>query len=146
MYYGNRAAVYSKLANHNAAIEDCYSALCVDPSYSKAYGRLGLAYSGLNKHTEARDAYLKAVEMEPDNESYKNNLSLAEEKLAQGGRGMENSMPDLGSLFMNPALMNMARQMMTDPEMQGVMRNLMGSSTDPSGGGGPPRMEALIEA
>lgn len=41
VYYCNRAAAHSKLNNHLAAIQDCKNAIKLDPSYSKAYGRLG---------------------------------------------------------------------------------------------------------
>lgn len=41
VYFCNRAAAHSKLGNHQAAIEDCNRALELDPTYSKAYGRLG---------------------------------------------------------------------------------------------------------
>ena len=60
VYYCNRAAVHSKLGNHALAIKDCNSALSIDPSYSKAYGRLGLAYSSLERHKEAKESYEKA--------------------------------------------------------------------------------------
>ena len=39
--YSYRAAAYSKLNKHQQAIEDCNRALSIDPSYSKAYGRMG---------------------------------------------------------------------------------------------------------
>lgn len=41
VYFCNRAAARSKLNKHHEAIEDCTTALMLDPSYSKAYGRLG---------------------------------------------------------------------------------------------------------
>merc|ERR1711952_622688 len=52
--------------------------------YSKAYGRMGLAHSSLNKHKEAVDNFKKALELEPDNESYKSNLQIAEDKVSSG--------------------------------------------------------------
>lgn len=149
VYYCNRAAVYSKIGNHHQAIRDCNTALGFDPSYSKAYGRLGLAYSNLNKYKEAKENYKKALELEPDNESLKNNLQIAEEKLIQNSNESvlndhtpsNNSNMDLSSLLSNPALMNMARQMLTDPTMQNMMSNLMSGNVDQGG-----RMDALIEA
>lgn len=36
-----RAAAYSKLGNYAGAVQDCERAICIDPSYSKAYGRMG---------------------------------------------------------------------------------------------------------
>ncbi|XP_015607455.1 small glutamine-rich tetratricopeptide repeat-containing protein alpha [Cephus cinctus] len=151
VYYCNRAAVHSKIGNPQQVIKDCQTALSIDPSYSKAYGRLGLAYSSLERHKEAKESYQKALELEPDNESYKINLQLAEEKLAQQGvsnmgLGASNTAPglpgmDLSSLLSNPALMNMARQMLSDPTMQNMMSNLMRGNNEQGG-----RMDALIEA
>lgn len=148
VYYCNRAAAYSKLNNHEAAIKECQSALRIDPTYSKAYGRLGLAYSSLNKHAEALTSYKKALELEPENESYQNNLALTEEKLATSGAtatpGASAAMTppfDISMLLNNPTLMNMATQMLSDPAMQNMM-SFMGSNVQ----GGAPGMEALIEA
>ena len=50
-------------------------------TYIKAYGRMGLANSSLEKHKEAVDNFKKALELEPDNESYKSNLQIAEDKV-----------------------------------------------------------------
>ena len=36
-----RAAAYSKLGEHNKAIDDCKKAITLDSSYGKAYGRMG---------------------------------------------------------------------------------------------------------
>ena len=36
-----RAAAYSKMGDHQKAIEDCQKALSLDPNYGKAYGRMG---------------------------------------------------------------------------------------------------------
>ncbi|XP_011298300.1 small glutamine-rich tetratricopeptide repeat-containing protein alpha [Fopius arisanus] len=148
VYYGNRAAAYSKIGNHRRAVKDCETALKIDPTYSKAYGRLGLAYSSLEKHREAKESYQKALEMEPDNESYKNNLQLAEEKLAQQGVsniGLGANNPgfpmDLSSMLSNPALMSMARHMLSNPGMQNMLGDLISENIEQGG-----RMEALIEA
>ena len=42
-----------------------------------------LALSSLNKHTEAVAYYKKALELDPDNETYKSNLKIAELKLKE---------------------------------------------------------------
>lgn len=36
-----RAAAHSKLGNYTEATGDCERAIAIDPSYSKAYGRMG---------------------------------------------------------------------------------------------------------
>lgn len=41
VYYCNRAAAHSKLSDFVNSIEDCKNALKIDPSYGKAWGRLG---------------------------------------------------------------------------------------------------------
>jgi len=154
VFYCNRAAAHSKMNNHHLAIEDCQRAVDMDPSYSKAYGRMGLANSSLEKHREAVENFKKALELEPDNESYKSNLQIAEDKVqtmgspgnaafpaglgglagmgGMGGMGGPGGM-DLGSFLNNPALMNMASTMLQDPNMQNMMAQMMGGM-----GGGPP--------
>lgn len=142
VYYCNRAAAYSKLNKHKNAIEDCQRALTIDPLYSKAYGRMGIAYTALEDHESALECYRKALELDPGNQSYQNNLEIAEQKLqemaAQSGFNMGMGgmpgMPNLGSMLNNPAMMQMAQSMMTNPEMQNMMSNLMQNMG--AGGGG----------
>merc|ERR1712128_346421 len=134
------------------AIEDCQRAIDMDPSYSKAYGRMGLAHSSLEKHKEAVENFKKASELEPDNDSYKSNLQIAEDKVKSGvSPGMGGAPPmfpgmggmggpgglDLGSFLNNPALMNMATTMLSDPNMQQMMGQMMG------GAGGMPGAPAV---
>lgn len=166
VFYCNRAAAHSKMNNHHLAIEDCQRAIDMDPSYSKAYGRMGLAHSSLEKHREAVENFKKALELEPDNESYKSNLQIAEDKVKSGvapaggmpmfpGMGGPGGL-DLGSFLNNPALMNMATTMLQDPNMQAMMGQMMGGAAGgapgapgaaPGGAGGPPPdMASLLQA
>lgn len=148
VFYCNRAAAHSKMNNHHLAIEDCQRAIDMDPTYSKAYGRMGLANSSLEKHREAVENFKKALELEPDNESYKSNLQIAEDKVKYGAApavpaanpmfpGMPAGM-DLAGFLNNPALMNMATTMLQDPNMQNMMSQMMGG-----GGGMPPGMPQI---
>jgi len=147
VFYCNRAAAHSKMNNHHLAIEDCQRAIDMDPSYSKAYGRMGLAHSSLEKHREAVENFKKALELEPDNESYKSNLQIAEDKVKSGAApsgGMGGMFPgmggpggmDLSSFLNNPALMNMATTMLQDPNMQAMMGQMMGGAGGMPGGQG----------
>jgi len=166
VFYCNRAAAHSKMNNHHLAIEDCQRAIDMDPSYSKAYGRMGLAHSSLEKHKEAVENFKKALELEPENESYKSNLQIAEDKVKSGVSSGMSGMPpmfpgmggpgglDLGSFLNNPALMNMATTMLSDPNMQQMMSQMMGGAGGmggapgaPGAPGGPPAsMESLLQA
>jgi len=129
IYYSNRAAASSRLGDHQSALNDCKEAILIDPSYSKAYGRMGLAYASMDNHSEAKKAYVKAVELDPTNESYQNNLKIAEEHLReqqsggqQGGQpGGPNVVGMLRSMMTNPQVMTAAMQSLQDPRIQGML-------------------------
>ncbi|XP_059847245.1 small glutamine-rich tetratricopeptide repeat-containing protein alpha-like isoform X1 [Hypanus sabinus] len=140
VYFCNRAAAYSKLGNYGGAVQDCEKAIAFDPCYSKAYGRMGLALASLNKYSEAVNYYKKALELDPDNESYKANLSVAEQKIKDapsptGGSGGF----DLAGLLNNPGFMNMASNLMQNSQVQQLVSGMMSGSYGPVGGsaGGP---------
>jgi len=107
IYYCNRAAAYIRLGENDRAVTDCKSALVYNPSYSKAYGRLGIAYSNLGKYDEAQQAYSKAIELEPDNQDYRNNLEVARNARTQIPM---NTIPHLteglNAMLSNPAIRN----------------------------------------
>merc|ERR1711874_787436 len=112
---------------------------------------------------EAVENFKKALELEPDNESYKSNLQIAEDKVKSGVAPAAGGIPgmfpgmggpggmDLGNFLNNPALMNMATTMMSDPNMQSMMSQMMGGlgggvPGQPDQPGGPPAsMENLLQ-
>ncbi|CAH1635884.1 unnamed protein product [Spodoptera littoralis] len=147
VYFCNRAAAHFKLGDNEGAVADCTAALTLQPDYSKAHSRLGLALTALERHREARAAYARAVQLEPENESYRQNLRLADEQLAAHG---ERPPLDLGGLLQNPALLNMATEMLADPNMQNLISGLMSGAGGAGGGGGQAGgaggMSALLEA
>jgi len=140
-YFCNRAAAYCRLDQNDLAIQDCRTALSLDPTYAKAYGRMGVAFSGQTRYEEAVEAYKKAIELDPNTESYKTNLAIAEEKLhgTQEGFNGENTTPGfpgfpglgglggLGGMLNNPEMAQMAAQMMSNPVMQNMMGQMMGT-------------------
>lgn len=144
VYFCNRAAAYSKLDQHTAAIVDCKQAIALDPSYGKAYGRLGIAFSNLNKYEEARSAYENALKYDPGNAMYETNLKLAEERLFAN---MENAAPpehtpvDISQFINNPNLINMATQMLSDSNFRNLMSGIMNMSQS-----GDPNLDALFQA
>jgi len=156
VYYSNRAAAYGKAGEQQKAIDDCKSALAIDPKYSKAFSRKGLAHSALGQHREARDCFKKALELDPTNDSYRDNLRQAEQSVREadqsggagsGVGGLNIGGMDLSSLLNNPALMNMATSMLSNPQMQSMMANMM--STNAQAGeaaGGPQGISSLLQA
>lgn len=154
VFYCNRAAAYSRLGDYQRAAEDCRMSLRYDPNYSKAYGRLGLAYSKMNKNEQALEAYQSALRIEPDNQDYKNNMSVTQQRLeeqraapagtvagagpraAAAAAAAAGGLPNLGAgglggidfaaALNNPALVNMATRMMSDPSIQNMLGQLSG--------------------
>ncbi|XP_005405887.2 PREDICTED: small glutamine-rich tetratricopeptide repeat-containing protein alpha isoform X2 [Chinchilla lanigera] len=131
VYFCNRAAAYSKLGNYTGAVQDCERAICIDPAYSKAYGRMGLALSSLNKHAEAVAYYKKALELDPENETYKSNLKIAEQKLPSPTGGVGGF--DIAGLLNNPSFINMASSLMNSPQLQQLMSGMISGSQNPLG-------------
>lgn len=108
IFYCNRAAAYIRLGDNERAIIDCKSALVYNPNYGKAYGRLGIAYSNLGKYEEAQQAYAKAIELEPENQDYHNNLEVARNARNHAQVGMIPQLTDgLNAMLSNPAIRNL---------------------------------------
>ncbi|KAM9331452.1 small glutamine-rich tetratricopeptide repeat-containing protein alpha [Gastrophryne carolinensis] len=153
VYYCNRAAAYSKIGNYAGAVRDCEEAISIDPNYSKAYGRMGLALSSLNKHAEAVGFYKRALELDPDNDTYKSNLKIAEQKMKEipSPMGAPGGF-DLAGLLNNPGFMNMASNLMNNPQVQQLMSGMISGSTNPMTGAAasatppPTDLASLIQA
>ncbi|CAH8355323.1 unnamed protein product [Eruca vesicaria subsp. sativa] len=128
VFYCNRAAAYTQISMCSEAIKDCLKSIEIDPNYSKAYSRLGLAYYAQGKYADAIEkGFKKALELDPHNESVKENIRVAEQKLREeeqrqrrnqntnmghnqdpgmGGQGIPSQFsmplnPDMMSMFMN---------------------------------------------
>ncbi|KHN72372.1 Small glutamine-rich tetratricopeptide repeat-containing protein beta [Toxocara canis] len=161
----NKAAAYCRLEQYDLAIQDCRTALALDPRYSKAYGRMGLALSCQNRYEQAVDAYKKALELDPNQESYKNNLKIAQEKVKEmenaarhafgagaaagaGGFPFGGGMPNMAEVLNNPAMMQMATQLMSDPNIQNMMTQMMSGLMGNAGGaeGGASGISNLLQA
>lgn len=152
IYYCNRAAAYSRVDRHGDCVIDCKEAIKLDPTYSKAYSRLGIAYFNLNNYELACQAHRNALKYDPGNVLYENNLKLAEDKLAEREMGSsatprsvadslpEGMRPDLSSFLNNPQLINMASQMLNDPSIRNMMSGILGST--PADG----NFDALLQA
>lgn len=59
VYYCNRAAAYTQIHKYTEAIRDCLKSAEIDPGYSKAYSRLGLAYYAQGNYRDAIDKGFK---------------------------------------------------------------------------------------
>lgn len=102
-----------------------------------------MAYAKMNKHQEAEEAYQNALRLDPENADYQNNLNVTQQRIVEttpgqaGTGGIADGIPNLGAnfanqlggmdfaaAFNNPALMNLATQMMSNPAMQDTLTQL----------------------
>ncbi|CAN8246886.1 unnamed protein product [Cochlearia groenlandica] len=147
VFYCNRAAAYTQINKCTEAINDCLKSIEIDPNYSKAYSRLGLAYYAQGKYVDAiENGFKKALQLDPHNESVKENIRVAEQRLReelQRQRHSQNTstghtqVPGMGghgttssfSMPLNPDMMNMFMNMTGNA----FPRNQFGNN---EGGGG----------
>ncbi|KAA3453805.1 Sgta [Gossypium australe] len=99
-----RAAAYTQIQKYNEAIRDCHKSIEIDPNYSKAYSRLGLAYYAQGNYADAIEkGFKKALQLDPNNQSVKENIQVAEQKLndeqqrAEWDQGASSSQNNQGS-------------------------------------------------
>ncbi|KAK7275657.1 hypothetical protein RIF29_16777 [Crotalaria pallida] len=103
VYFCNRAAAYTQIKRYMEAIQDCLKSIEIDPNYSKAYSRLGSAYYEQGKYREAIElGYRKALELDPTNESVRENIRLAEQRLMEQHNGYQNQSSRSGSNAVPP--------------------------------------------
>ncbi|XP_056322127.1 small glutamine-rich tetratricopeptide repeat-containing protein beta isoform X3 [Danio aesculapii] len=149
VYYCNRAAAHSKLENYTEAMGDCERAIAIDPSYSKAYGRMGLALTSMSKYPEAITYFNKALVLDPENDTYKSNLKIVEQKQKEASSPTATGLGfDMASLINNPAFISMAASVMQNQQVQQLMSGMMSNAVGgPAAGvGGLSDISSLIEA
>ncbi|KAG8140802.1 putative Small glutamine-rich tetratricopeptide repeat-containing protein [Naja naja] len=93
---------------------------------------MGLALSSFNKLSEAIFYYRKALELDPDNKTYKSNLKITEQKMKEALSPIGSTEGfDLAGLLNNPSFMNMVSNLMNNPQVQQLMSGMISSSQSP---------------
>ncbi|EAU35979.1 conserved hypothetical protein [Aspergillus terreus NIH2624] len=147
IYLSNRAAAYSASGQHEKAAEDAELATAVDPKYSKAWSRLGLARFDMADYHGAKEAYEKGIEAEGNggSDAMKRGLETTKRKIAEASRGAEppadavddaagasrgaGGMPDLSSLAsMLGGVVVLAVAPAACPDLSSIMNNPMFAS------------------
>lgn len=151
IYFSNRAAAWSMLEEHFKALEDAKMSCELNPMYSKAFNRLGKAHLALGEPEEAKFAFERALQLEPNDLNIKNSLEAANRAIS-GESEIEKFDPiessenksgpggfDFSSIMNNPQFMSMAQNMMKsgalndlmkDPRAKDMMSNFMANPED----------------
>lgn len=77
----NRSAAFVKLEKYADALNDAEKLLKLRPNWGKTYLRKGMALHGLGRLEEAKAAYSKGLELDPENKQLKNNFSSVDAAL-----------------------------------------------------------------
>jgi small glutamine-rich tetratricopeptide repeat-containing protein alpha len=171
IYYANRAASKTEILDFVGAEMDARAAIKAKPDFAKAYNRLGTALHGQGKSAEAIKAYDEALEKDPSNDFARSRRRELQDKLdkaakkgsnstkSNAGAGMPGGMPGmpggmpagleglmgnpmLSQMMKNPAVMQAAQKMMSDPKAMQNMMSMLGGMGGAGGAGGLASMMA----
>lgn len=137
IYLSNRAAAYSASGQHEKAADDAEVAVAVDPKYSKAWSRLGLARFDMGDFHAAKEAYEKGIEAEGTggSEAMKRGLETCNKKIEEASRATEPPAEDLDTA---PGASRGAGGM---PDLSSLASMLGGGA---GGGGGMPDLGSMM--
>ncbi|POS87017.1 hypothetical protein EPUL_002064 [Erysiphe pulchra] len=93
IFLSNRAAAHSALKDYKLACVDAEAAVDVDPSFTKAWSRLGLARFALGDHKGSMEAYGKGIEYEGNggSDAMKKGFETASKRVAEQESSGDNS-------------------------------------------------------
>lgn len=149
VYYSNRAAAYTSANQLEKAVEDAEKAIELDPTFTKAYSRLGLAQYNLGNSVAAMKAYEKGMNAEgaSPTDAMKSGYETAKKRAeAELGSSVDSEaantrdvgesastgntgagaggLPDFSSMFGGGGMPSLA-DMMNNPQVMQAAQNLM---------------------
>lgn len=133
--YSNRSAAYAKVGQYEDALKDAETCCSVNPTWAKGYSRKGAALEFLGRYKEAEEAYLKAMDLEPSNESFRESAMNARARIAMSGLKTRVALhpklkeylkdpkyvQNLDLLVQNPSMISM---LMKDPKIMETIQEL----------------------
>lgn len=139
IYLSNRAAAFSASGQHDKAAEDAELAVSVDPKYSKAWSRLGLARFDSGDYNAAKEAYEKGIEAEGNggSDAMKRGLETSKRKLEEASRASEPPSEELDNA---PGASRGAGGM---PDLSSLA-GMFGGGGAGGGGGGMPDLSSMM--
>lgn len=128
----NRANAYTLMNENVLALQDCDECIRLDPSWIKGYLRRGHLLNLLEQWDDARDVYIKALEIDPHSYNARTGLEKAERGIALIGKTHKET----------------AMEAMKDPRIQELWetsRSLIKDMTDPDIGMEAPHVKKQLE-
>jgi stress-induced-phosphoprotein 1 len=117
VYHSNRSGAYLSNGQTDAALKDAKKCTSLKPDWAKGHSRKGTALFKKNMMTLAKEAYEKAVELDPSNQTYKDSLTRAE-KQDRVNRGHESGTKSTASSSPSPASSGPAATTLTELVLQ----------------------------
>lgn len=74
IYLANRATSYQKLARYDESIADLLQSINKDSNYLRSWKQLAQTYSYVHNLPGAMEAWQRCIDLDPDEEKYKNSL------------------------------------------------------------------------
>ncbi|KAK4191936.1 small glutamine-rich tetratricopeptide repeat-containing protein 2 [Podospora australis] len=95
IFLSNRAAAYSAARDHESAKADAEAAVAIEPTYTKAWSRLGLARFALGDAKGSMEAYKKGIEYEGNggSDAMKKGFETAKRRVEELAASEETSTP-----------------------------------------------------
>ncbi|KAL6049270.1 Hsp70-Hsp90 organizing protein 3-like [Balamuthia mandrillaris] len=109
--YSNRAACYTKLGEYPLGLKDCDKCIELDPTFVKGYTRKGHIQFFMKQYHKCLETYDQGLKLDPENEELVEGIkrTIAAINERQSGEADEASV----------------QQAMSDPEIQGILRDPM---------------------
>jgi len=106
VFFANRAAAKCKMGTRESALEDCSSAIELNPNYVKALSRRGQLYEDLDKPHEAMKDFNRVLEMDKSHAEANKAAMRLPPKIARKDEELKKEMlgnlKKLGNMVLNP--------------------------------------------
>ena len=142
IFLSNRAAAYSASKDHESAKADAEAAVAADPTYTKAWSRLGLARFALGDAKGSMEAYEQGIKHEANggSEAMKRGYETAKKRYEESQSTNDDELPsarNAGGAGAGAGAGGM-------PDLASLASMLGGGGAGGAGGGGMPDLGSLM--
>ncbi|KAL9617333.1 MAG: hypothetical protein Q9160_007863 [Pyrenula sp. 1 TL-2023] len=148
--YSNRSGAYASLKKYDEALTDANKTTEVKGDWVKGWSRKGSALHGLWKLEDARDAFNKALELEPTNSQAKTGLDSVERTIEEEKTAGGDPLGGLGNIFNDPQMFNKlasnpkTSHLLGNPQFMAKLQRLKSNPSDISTAFQDPQMLQVL--